>query len=268
MAELTTFTAGYCTHIAAMALRGAGWHLCRFPARAYLLGVGERRWLWDTGYSRHFQEQTRSGIFQLYGRITPVHLDAGEAVVEQLRAHGIAPADLSGLILSHFHGDHVAGLRDFAGTRSICSGEGWQRTRRLRGIPALRRAFVPGLIPEDFERDLEFIESFAAVPLPAELAPFTWGYALPESRGEIILVPLPGHAAGQIGAFVHTAEGWILLASDAAWSPLGYRELRGPSRLAHLLMDDVAAYYRTLRHLQQLQRGGKVGIRLCHEGHL
>jgi len=268
MAELTTFTAGYCTHIAAMALRGAGWHVCQFPARAYLLSVGDRHWLWDTGYARHFQEHTRSGIFQLYRKITPVYFDASEAVVEQLRAIGLAPGDISGLILSHFHGDHVAGLRDFADTRSICSGEGWQRTRQLRGFAALRRAFVPGLIPETFESGLQFIESFPQVRLPAELAPFEWAYALPESGGEILLVPLPGHAAGQIGAFVQTAEGWTLLASDAAWSPQGYRELRGPSRLAHLLMDDTAAYYRTLRQLQQLQQGGKVSIRLCHEGHL
>ena len=81
-------------------------------------------------------------------------------------------------------------------------------------------------------------------------------------------MPLPGHAAGQIGAFVLTAEGWTLLASDAAWAPQSYLQLRGPSRLAHLLMDDPSAYYQTLRRLQLLQQGGKVSIQLCHEGHL
>jgi len=127
---------------------------------------------------------------------------------------------------------------------------------------------VPGLIPDGFETRLSFVESFTQISLPAELAPFAWGYALPESRGEVVLVPLPGHAAGQIGAFVLTGEGWTLLASDAAWAPQGYRDLRGPSRLAHLLMDDSAAYYQTLRNLQQLQSGSKVSIRLCHEGDL
>ncbi len=42
-----------------MALRGAGFRVCKFPARAYLLEVGERRWLWDTGYARYFSS-TRS----------------------------------------------------------------------------------------------------------------------------------------------------------------------------------------------------------------
>jgi len=268
MAELTSFTAGYCTHVAAMALRGAGWHVCKFPARAYLMSVGNRHWLWDTGYAKHFLEQTQSGLFQIYRRMTPVHFGDDEALLSQLRARGLSPSDISGLILSHFHGDHIAGLRDFAHCRYICSADGWQRTKSLRGFAALRRAFVPGLIPDGFEERLSFVEGFPAIRLPAELAPFEWGYAVPDSQGEIILVPLPGHAAGQIGAFVLTAEGWTLLASDAAWAPQSYLQLRGPSRLAHLLMDDPSAYYQTLRRLQLLQQGGKVSIQLCHEGHL
>ena len=104
--------------------------------------------------------------------------------------------------------------------------------------------------------------------LPAQLAPFECGYLLPESNGEIILVPLPGHAAGHIGAFVLTDNGWTLLAGDAAWAPANYRELRGPSPLAHLVMSDSHAYYHTLGQLHQLWQNGVVEIRLCHEGDL
>ncbi len=58
MAKVTVFEVGYCTHIGCMALRGAGFRVCKFPARAYLLEVGDRRWLWDTGYAHYFQQQT------------------------------------------------------------------------------------------------------------------------------------------------------------------------------------------------------------------
>ena len=102
--------------------------------------------------------------------------------------------------------------------------------------------------------------------LPALLAPFDRGYALPGSEGQIVLVPLPGHAAGHIGAFILTDAGWTLLASDAAWSPQSYQTLRGPSRLANLVMDDAVAYTRTLERLNQLWAGGQVNILLCHEG--
>lgn len=268
MAKITVFEAGYCTHIGCMALKGAGFKICKFPSRAYLLEAGSGRWLWDTGYSSWFEHYTRSGIFRIYRRMTPVYFDPAESLVQQLFAQGLTGGDISGIILSHFHADHVAGLRDFPAVPCICSGEGWRQVRSLRGFSALRQAFVPGLIPPDFEVSLSFIENFESLPLPGGLAPFKRGYALPESRGEIILVPLPGHAAGHIGAFVLTDDGWTLLAADAAWSPVSYRELKGPSRLANLVMSEPVAYYRTLERLNQLWKNGGAEIRLCHEGDL
>jgi glyoxylase-like metal-dependent hydrolase (beta-lactamase superfamily II) len=266
MAELTAFNVGYCLHPGCMALRGSSWKVCQFPARAWLLEAQGKRWLWDTGYADHFTHTTSQGIFRLYRATTPVHFNSAEALIHQLAKRGLTPGDIQGIILSHFHGDHIAGLRDFPGVATLCSAEGWQKTRTLRGVGALTRAFVPGLIPEDFEEHLQFVEAFPAITLPGELAPFRQGFALPGSDLEILLVPLPGHAAGHLGAFVHTPRGWSLLASDAAWSPLSYQTLRGPSRLAHLLMDNTTAYYQTLNQLHQLHLGGKVNILLCHEG--
>jgi glyoxylase-like metal-dependent hydrolase (beta-lactamase superfamily II) len=115
---------------------------------------------------------------------------------------------------------------------------------------------------------LQFIEGYEQVALSEQLSPFTRGYELPGSDGQIVLVPLPGHAAGHIGAFILTDDGWTLLASDSAWSPVSYQELRGPSVLANVLMDDSKAYYRTLNLLNQLWAAGHVDIRLCHEGDL
>lgn len=268
MARLTVFEAGYCTHMACMALRGAGWHTCAFPARAWLVETRRGRWLWDTGYASHFLDHTREGLFALYRKVTPVHFDAADALCRQLRERGYAPGDLTGLILSHFHGDHIAGLRDFPGLPCICSGTGWQQTRRRRGLAALRRGFVPGLIPPDFEARLSFIESFEPVPLPATLAPFTTARAVPGSDGELLLVELPGHAAGHIGALVQTPAGWTLLAADAAWSEHGYRDLRGPSPLTHLILEDTPAYHHTLQQLHRLHQGGGATILLSHEGAL
>ncbi|VEA67810.1 ribonuclease Z [Serratia rubidaea] len=167
MASITTFEIGYCTHLGCMALRGSAVRHCKFPSRAYLLTVGERRWLWDTGYASHFHSYTDRGVFRLYRRVTPVYFSPHQALVEQLRCQGICVGDIEAVIISHFHADHIAGLRDFSGINMICSGEGWRQTRDLRGIAALKRAFVPGLIPEGFESALQFVEAFPRRPCPA-----------------------------------------------------------------------------------------------------
>lgn len=268
MVKLTTFEAGYCTHLACMAQKGAGLHICKFPARAWLIEVGNKRWLWDTGYADYFYQSTQRGIFKLYRKLTPVYLQEQEALKRQFLSLGIELSSIDGVILSHFHGDHIAGIRDFSCSHFICSGEGWKKLRTLRGFRALKQGFVPELMPEDFEERLIFLESFVETPLPQELWPFTVGYVLPGSQKQVLIVPLPGHACGHVGAFVQTDHGWTLLASDAAWTPANYQQLQGPSKLAHLVMENPRLYYQTLQKLHQLARNPQITICLSHEGYL
>jgi glyoxylase-like metal-dependent hydrolase (beta-lactamase superfamily II) len=112
---------------------------------------------------------------------------------------------------------------------------------------------------------MRFIEGFEPIQLPAELVPFGSGWALPGSQREVLLVELPGHAAGHIGAFVLTHQGWTLLAADAAWATQNFSERRPPSRLTHLIMEDPRSYHQTLDRLQQLHAKGRVTIQLTHE---
>ncbi|MBD1228139.1 MBL fold metallo-hydrolase [Xenorhabdus griffiniae] len=267
MVKIRVFNVGYCTHSGCMALKGASLRVCKFPARAWLLECHDKRWLLDTGYANHFYDHTRSGIIRLYRTVTPVYFDSKDALVMQLKGEDIQARDIDGIIISHFHGDHIAGLRDFPQAKFICSGEGWRQTRHLRGIAALRKAFVRGLMPEDFESRVSFYEGFEASPLPEELSVLGKGYAVPGSQKQILIVPLPGHAAGHLGLCVLSDQGWILLAGDAAWSPTNYRELRGPAKLANLIMDDSRAYYETLNKLHHIDQK-QIPIQLCHEGDL
>lgn len=267
MAKITTYEVGYCTHPGCMALKGASWRVCQFPARAWLIEANNQRWLLDTGYAEHFRTETQHGILQLYPKVTPVYFESNQALVHQLAADGIQTTDLAGIIISHFHGDHIAGLKDFPQLELICAQQGWLASKNLTGFAALRKAFVPGLIPSDTQSRLRFMESFKQSQLPAQLQMFETGYLLPNANDEIILLPLPGHAAGHIGVAVLTEAGWQILASDAAWSPTNYIELRGPSILAYSIMDDRKAYFATLKKLQQAHQQG-LHISLCHEGDL
>lgn len=266
MLTIHQFEVGFCTHPGCVALKGASFKACKFPARAWLIEDEKQRWLFDTGYANHFYDHTRTGIMRLYRSITPVHFESKDALINQLASRGIKPIDINGIILSHFHGDHIAGLRDFPGCSIICSGDGWVKTRNLTGFSALKNAFVSGLIPDDFDQRTRFYEGFEQANLPEELQSLGQGYAV-NSQKTLLIVPLPGHAAGHIGLCVLTENGWVLLAGDAAWSPTNYRELRGPMAIANIIMDDKQAYYQTLNKLHDIDKQN-ITIYLCHEGEL
>lgn len=262
MAKVHVFDVGYCTHPGCIAVRGAGLAPKKFPARAYLIETRAGCYLWDTGYSQHFHEGAR-GTYAPYKWVTPVHYDhEKDRLLMQLAAFGLRPHDLRGVLLSHFHADHVAGLRDFPKIPLWCSPCALAAIKDLRGVRALMRAFIPSLLPEDFEDRVRTFEFSQWQALPAALQPVTHGWRI-DGADELIVVPLPGHAAGHVGAFIQTDSGWVLLASDATWSPAGYEELIGPSEIAFLLQDDKAAYYDTLRKLHELHLRG-VRILLSH----
>lgn len=264
MAKITSFVVGHCTHPACMALKGSGLASRCFPSRAYLIETKNGLHLWDTGYASRFYDAVSKGVNRLYGWVTPVFFDESSSLVSQLAALGVRANEIQSVTLSHFHADHMAGVKDFPKAKIVCCGFGWSRHERLTGIAALRRAFLPSLLPNDFWGRLAPVQGMRWTPLPAELAPFDQGYDL-TGTGEVFVVPLPGHADGHLGAFVLEDGGWTLLASDAAWAPEGYRELRGPSELSFLIQDSRREYYETLQKLHQLHKGGLVKICLTHE---
>ncbi len=263
MAKVTAFRVGHCSHPSCMALKGSGLQSLCFPSRAYLIETARGLYLWDTGYADRFRQATGKGVFRLYAWVTPIDFAPEESLHGQLREVGVDPKDIDTLLLSHFHADHVAGMRDFPQARLLCSKPGWDAVRSLSGFGALRQAFIPELMAPDIEARLGFVESVDAAPLPAALAPFTHGRPL--AGGEIMIVDLPGHAPGHIGAFVRTDHGWVLLASDAAWVEQSYQQLQGPSELSFVIQHRRSSYYDTLRKLHALYLGGQADIRLTHQ---
>lgn len=264
MAVIRPFEVGYCTHPACVALRGAGLATRKFPARAYLLETRSGPYLWDTGYAEQFYEQA-TGIYRLYRWVTPVYYEHGQAhLIQQLAAHGVRAADLRAILISHFHADHIAGLADYPDVPLYASHEAVAAVIGLTGWRALRKAFIPGLLPADAESRLHYFEAKAPKSLPAALHPFQFGWPI-DPHEELWVVPLPGHAEGHVGLFVQTPSGWALLAADAAWAPEAYQSLRGPSELSFLIQHNRKAYYDTLHKLHQLHHEARIPIHLSHE---
>ncbi|STY91225.1 MBL fold metallo-hydrolase [Moraxella bovis] len=208
------------------------------------------------------------GVYALYAKITPVFFNPSQHICHQLQEFGLNIRELEGVIISHFHADHIAGLKDFANIALIGRRLALDFLRPLKGIKALKQGFLPDLMPTDTESRFVAVEQFLPKALPQNLcldmphAPKT-AWELPHSNGEILLVPLDGHAIGQIGAFVLTDTGWELIGSDSAWSAQNFLG-SPPAKISHLSMHDVPAFYRTLSQLSKWHGRG-VAIHLSHE---
>jgi glyoxylase-like metal-dependent hydrolase (beta-lactamase superfamily II) len=177
---------------------------------------------------------------------TPFSAPEQLTVLHQIARFGLKPADITHIVVSHFHADHVAGLCDFPSARFVCNRAAYNAVESLSGNAALRRAYLPSLLPEQFRERATLIEDYGDAPIPGLGNTFDLF-----EDGSIRLVQLPGHARGQIGALVEAGNARLLLAADGAWYRQAIRECRPPARVASLFVDDYQAVEDTLRNLHQ-----------------
>ncbi|TXK81877.1 MBL fold metallo-hydrolase [Paenibacillus sp. N3.4] len=252
--KLQLFAAGYCIHPEWVTIRGGKFGRIRIPALFALIDHPEKGYiLWDTGYSERFLAATHRFPARLYRMLTPVNYRASESAVNQLRAQGIAPEDIKIVIISHFHADHIAGLKDFPNARFMFVAEAYDGVKGLSGIAALRRAFLPELLPSDLEARSTLISNDRKVELGTESSPFPYAWDV-LGDGRLLAVDLPGHADGQIGLFLSTQKRTYFLCADAAWSRKAVEENRPPHPVASLIMPDKTRYRESFERVVDLQR--------------
>ena len=236
---------GYCLAWEHHAIQGGAHRRITFHALVALLHHPRHGWLlWDTGYAPRMLTATAHFPFSLYRRVTPLYLSPELAVVAQLQRWGLTPEDIRFIIISHFHADHIAGLRDFPTAELIALQTAYADVATRCGLSALRRAFIPALLPEDFVERARLLAPFTGPALPA-LGPTCDLF----NDGSLLLVELPGHARGQIGLLANTARGSILFAADGCWLARSIYEQRPPPRMTYFFIDDPRAMHMTLHHL-------------------
>ena len=246
--RVVPLAAGACLNIAALTELGAAWRLKAYPAGfALLLHPVRGAVLVDTGYSPGVKALMRRWPGVLYGLITPVRLEPSQTALSQLAHLGILARDVRHLIVSHLHADHVGALREFPAATFHLDAGAYPPLRGLKGLRAVRRAFLPELLPDDFEVRSQAL-TFA--PAPPDFAPFEQ-VADVFGDGSVYALPVPGHAPGMIALVVRTPGGLTLLASDAAWSVRALRDGGEVHPLARLAFWNAAQERRSRQKLRQ-----------------
>ncbi len=247
------YVAGFCKNIAALTMRGEPWSVTKFPALCALIQhPSGRNILFDTGYARRFQEATRKLPYKFYAWFTPVTVTSDDELHSQLLKDGIRPQDIDTIILSHFHADHLGGIKDFPNACIIASKTAFDAAQAMSPIKAVKTGFIPDLIPSDLNDRITALEKYPTAPVLDYLPGFQSGWDLLGDRS-ILAVPLPGHANNQFGIYFQDKQrGETFLVADAAWSSQAIVENRRPSAFAYSAFDSKRDYDRTMDKLHHL----------------
>jgi len=203
----------------------------------------------DAGYSPHFFEATDDFPARLYRWTLPVHLDEHRHAAAILQSRGLRPEDVREIFISHFHGDHVAGLKDFPAARAVHRRTALESLLQQSEFSQVRHGFLPALLPGDITargkaiEDDAFAGRFAGFPALDHYG-----------DGDLLLVDLPGHAPGHTGFAFRTQERQFFYIADACWdveAMLAAKPLPLITRRLQHSYDEYAATQEKLRHFAQ-----------------
>ncbi len=230
---------GYCKAGAHHAVKGEPRGLVKFHALwAIIKHPSEGLILFDTGYTSRFHTATKSWPNKIYARMTPVVIDPEDELKSQLARLGHSHLDVLKVIISHFHADHVGGLRDFPNAQIITSRRAFEHTLKTPKWRGFTKGILHDLIPDNWTDRLCIVEDNFH---PKKNKYLGEGRAL-FGDDSLQLYNLPGHAAGQTGLLIQSTNGPLLLIADACWDLRAVTEGKLPNPIVRLFFDDWTRY--------------------------
>ena len=238
------YRTGYCTARGVIADRTLTWKKVRFYTRCFLLEHPTKGLiLIDTGYGKDLLESTKTGIYSIYQTLLPVTYTPEDSIVFQLAQDGISLKDLSYLILTHFHPDHIGALPEFKDVPWIYRSDTLEQLMGFSKWRGLTHGFIRPLVPSIPKRSIPIVENdfkekwnlFPSVDLFGD--------------GTLHLVDLPGHALGQMGVVIPDT----FFIADAKW-----KDDALPHALGFLFQQDSKVYRKTFEALHSIRSTIKI----------
>jgi N-acyl homoserine lactone hydrolase len=167
-----------------------------FPVYSFLVEHPEGLLAIDTGLGR------RPHIPRWQRRFVPTVVSGPVTMDDAMRQRGLDPAGVSRVIVTHLDWDHAGGVDRFPGAEILVHRPEYESAKSRRG--AVR--YETAAWPSGFSPTLYDLAPEAFGPFPASLTL--------TDRGDVRLVPLPGHTAGQVGVVVSTGDSTLLFSAD------------------------------------------------------
>lgn len=166
------------------------------PINAFVIEHRDGLVLFDTGQDRasvtdpdHYFPGGLTGA--MYRRTARADIPEDQTLVAGLERLGYAPADVTAVVVSHLHQDHIGGLAQVRGATMHVSAREWEtldeRGALLKGLMR-RHIDLPGLTWNKITPE---------TTTDASLAPFEEAHDL-FGDGTLLLVPTPGHTPGSM----------------------------------------------------------------------
>jgi glyoxylase-like metal-dependent hydrolase (beta-lactamase superfamily II) len=236
----------------------------RFPATVAIIEHHSQGiLLFDTGLTPRLKHLRRHFPERLVSRLLPFSVEPEDTALYQLKKMGIKEKDVSHVVLSHFHSDHIAGVLDFPKSNLVYSKKEYDSLVGISPLSRLRHAFIPELLPADFKSRYRPLGRKITIPTLGK----GWsGYDL-FLDGSIFVVPLPGHSVGHMGLYLPDVSGKsYFLIGDASYLHSAVACNTMPAPLASMLIfDDSKLYQKTLGRIHDVMDTTIVVPCHCHE---